>query len=59
MNRENSIQRLQERLGHWKNDLADFVCQLAAIESPSLSPESQQPLLDLLTDRLGELGCRT
>lgn len=58
MTQNSPAQRIHERLSQWKAELAEFVCQLAAMESPSLKPESQGPLLTLLAERLNGLGCR-
>jgi glutamate carboxypeptidase len=42
-----------------RQDFVDLLCDLVRIESPSLNPETQQPVLDLLDERFRQLGMKT
>lgn len=48
-------QRLQSYLHDQQEPMVDLLSQLALIESPSLDPVAQQPVFDLLAERLAAL----
>jgi len=48
-------QRLQSYLHNQQEPMVDLLSQLALIESPSLDPVAQQPVFDLLAERLAAL----
>jgi glutamate carboxypeptidase len=41
------------------DEMVEWLLALARVESPSLEPASQMPVLDLIAQRLGEIGLRT
>lgn len=49
---------LLERLRGWEGEMTALLAELAAAESPSLVPEAQGPVLDLLGRVLAEAGLR-
>ncbi len=50
---------VRERLTKRREDFVDFVCQLSAIESPSLVPETQAKVLAILDHEFQRMGWRT
>lgn len=48
-------QRLQSYLHDQQEPMVDLLSQLALIESPSMDPTAQQPVFDLLAERLAAL----
>ncbi|MDH5758267.1 MAG: M20/M25/M40 family metallo-hydrolase [Gemmatimonadota bacterium] len=42
----------------YRDELVDYVCRLARVESPSDDPTTQAPVQEILTRALGELGYR-
>ncbi len=53
------VEAIQERVANRREDFVDFVCQLSAIESPSLVPETQPRLLTILEREFKRMGWRT
>lgn len=51
--------RLLRRLDARRDEIVDYVRELAEIESPSREPEAQQAVFDRLVSRLEPLGYRT
>ncbi len=47
---------VRQRAESLRGEMTDFLAQLAAVESPSTDPGSQEPVLNRLAERLEELG---
>ena len=50
------VRELLSYLREHRRSMVDFLCRLAVEESPSVEPESQGPVLDILSEALVELG---
>ncbi len=50
---------IQDHLKRRRSEMVDFTRQLVGIETPSLDPASQSPILDLLASTLESVGLRT